>query len=424
VRSRCYQPTTARPSPAIIVACAVIEVLFFVGLLLLKPEQFIALVSYPDTESYAQIALELLQSGDLIGSSRTLGYPLFLAMGYLAGGLAYGPYVVIAAQLLIKLVFTWGCWLLLARITPHVSGVIRGVMTLFFFWAGLGMAADLLSDFLAAFLFGTFLFGLLFWRSHRSAIVAATALGLATLVRPTFTFVPLLLPLAGYLAGRATIPVPRRHLIWFAIASLGATGISTAYQYTFHAYMGPSPILAVNIGRTLDAMGPVEGGAPREMGYLGEISARATGPDGTFSANREERAAVELFREEIAARPRAVAWQLSVTFVKYLLAPVESAATKVFRATTDAPALPPQVRWLMGVICLPIWLLAIVPPFGSSTCMKSYYLLVGVIAVMIIGLTSINPFQGERIRFPVLAFMLPVAAWNAASLWAFVSRRP
>ncbi len=407
-----------RPPVTLIATCVVIEAVLLGVLWSITPEHFSQLVSSPDTSSYADVAIALAQTGDLIASSRTLGYPLFLAAGYFVGGAEYGNHVIISLQLLLNLLFTLGCWALLARLSPSAPTAVPVALTLFFFWAGLGMALELLTDFLAAFFFGAFLFGLLFWRSRRLLFVSATSLALATLLRPTFTFVPLLIPIAGYLVGRCTSRVPWAHITGFVFASLAATGISTAYQYGQQGYLGPSPVLAVNIGRTLDVLS--ESGRSEDGGvghFQQRISERAGKPYNAVSPSEEERYAVEFFLEEFKARPGAVLLQLSTTVIKYLMAPLDSATMKGRRLFTSSNGLPDKVRVIIGVLCLPVWLLAIWPPFGFSKEAWAYYWLVAILTTMILGLTAINPFQGERIRFPMLAFMLPIAAWNASTLW-------
>jgi hypothetical protein len=153
------------------------------------------------------------------------------------------------------------------------------------------------------------------------------------------------------------------------------------------------------------------------------IEQRAGKPYTAVSRSEEEKYAVEFFREELKARPGAVLLQLSKTAVKYLLAPVDSAVILLIRlANPDADA-PPQVRLLLGLVCLPLWLLAITPPCGRSKEIWAYYLLVALFMAYVLGLTSINPFLGERIRFPVLGLMLPIAAWNLSTLLAFLARR-
>jgi hypothetical protein len=67
--------------------------------------------------------------------------------------------------------------------------------------------------------------------------------------------------------------------------------------------------------------------------------------------------------------------------------------------------------------------LAITPPCGRSKEIWAYYFLTAIFVAYVLGLTAINPFLGERIRFPVLGLMLPMAAWNIYNLPAFLWRR-
>jgi hypothetical protein len=45
-----------------------------------------------------------------------------------------------------------------------------------------------------------------------------------------------------------------------------------------------------------------------------------------------------------------------------------------------------------------------------------YYALTLMLLLYIIGFSAIGAGSGERIRFPMLVFMTPVALWNASSL--------
>src|SRR5262249_21109701 len=104
----------------LLTACAAIELLLFCWLCSLEQEAFRDFVWTPDTFSYNRIALQLFEydrvalqlteDTSLTSGQRTLGYPLFLFLCYLVGGRSYGIYVVIATQLVLNIVFTWGCW--------------------------------------------------------------------------------------------------------------------------------------------------------------------------------------------------------------------------------------------------------------------------------------------------------------------------
>jgi hypothetical protein len=350
-----------------------------------------------------------------------LGYPLFLAFGYLAGGSDYGPYLIIAAQLVFNLLLTWGCWSLLEKLAPEVRTGLRIAATLFFFWAGLGMALNLLSDFLASFFFGVFLYGMLFWRGSLSVFVSGSSLALATLVRPTFTFVPLLLPIAGCLIARVTSRLPRYYVVTCIGLSLAATGVSTWYQYYSFGYLGPSNVVTKNIARTLHYAT-----TDRDMTYedyqaFKERLAREAGLESRpLSQSEEEEYGKQLMIDELKSRPVTFLLQLTATFVKYIFVPVESLWAKIISLFANYQAYLTYARPLLFLACLPLWILSLAPPRPSLEKRSAYYLLVILFLLYVVGITVINPNQAERIRFPVLPFMLPVILWNACDLWRFL----
>jgi hypothetical protein len=406
----------------LLIAGATIELLLFIWLCSVGQKVFMQLVSAPDTSSYIRIAQHLVQDGILVSSPRTLGYPLFLCLGYLIGGMRYGMYVVIAAQLILNIVFSWVCWSLLQRVTPTSGVRLRAIITLFFFWAGMGMALSLLSDFLAAFFFSVFLYGMLFWRSRSSLLLSGGSLALATLTRPTFTFMPVLLPVAVFLIGCFTSKVPRYHLAVFILCSLSATGVSIAYQYSSYGYVGPSSIVAKNIGRTLSVL--TKGKITREdyEEFDKKLAEQAGRPFLTLSRTEEEKYAVQIFRSELNSRPGMMLSQLLKTFVKYLFAPVESSVAKLTTPFVTERTYTTYVRPVLGLVCLPIWLLSLLPPIGWSKEYKMYYILVMMFLFYVVGITVMNPLQGERIRFPVLVFMLPVAVLNTHNIRDYLTQ--
>jgi hypothetical protein len=409
---------TRMPLLCTLAACAAIEIVFFVWLSSLGVNEFLAFVSSADTPSYLAIAQGLVEKRDLVPSPRTLGYPLFLVLGYIIGGKTHAMHVVIAAQLLLNLLMTWGCWRLFEKFLPDIGIHAKIAATLFFFWAGMGMALYLLTDFTASFFFSVFLFGLLFWRRRVLVAIAATSLTLATLVRPTFTFIPFLVPIAAYLVGRSTEKVPPSQTIAYILASILATGISVAYQYGFQGYAGPSPVLAKNIARTLHTVAKEKGLSKEDYDAFNDRIARRAGkPYATISPSEEEKFAVELFREELRSRPGALLIKLFETSIKYVFAPIESLIIRLIAFITDDNRLFTYARIFLTALCLPVWLLAVMPPLGSGNRRRVYYSLVMLFLIYLVGITAINPFQGERIRFPVLAFMLPVVGWNAHEIY-------
>jgi hypothetical protein len=403
-------------------ACIAISLLVFAWLCSLDDGRFRAFVEAPDTSSYTDIALSLVATGILIPSPRTLGYPLFLALGYILGGTAYGLCLIIAVQLLLNLVFAWVCWRLLERLAPDVSTGPRIAATLFFFWAGLGMAILVLSDFLASFLFGVFFYGMLFWRSRLAGLVSGTFLALATFVRPTFTFVPIVLPLVAFLVARITSRLSWRYVVTCIVISFAATGVSISYQYYFFRYLGPSDLVTTNIARTLHHASTDTVMTTYDYHAFKERIVKEAGIEAdALSPTDEERYAKKILLDELQLRPGVILVQLISTAIKYILVPVESFWIYFVRLFGDDQIYQTYVRPFLVLACLPLWLLGLIPPQGSAHKKKPYYVLVMILLAYVVGLTAINPGQGERIRFPVLPFMLPLILWNACTLWHSLS---
>lgn len=406
----------------IIIICVIVEFVLLFFLCFFKEETFIEFITVADTRGYDLIARHLIQHGTLIESPRTLGYPLFLSLGYLIGGMTYGKHAVIVMQLLLNLIFTWGCWHLLQQLTPAASMRLKTIVTFVFFWAGMGLALSLIADFLTGFCWGVFLYGLLFWRSRWSVLLSGIFLALATLTRPTFTFIPFLLPIAGYLVGRCTTKVPWPHLAIYIVCSLIATGISITYQYSYDKYMGPSSIVAKNIGRILYYAYQGKELTKEDYERFQEEIARYAGkPYSSISRREEERYAMQLFFEKLRSHPKPLLLALFTTCVKYLFAPIEQSVAKLTMFYVSASVYLTYVRPFLAVACLPIWLLAMSPPVRSRK-KKAYYLFMMIFLLYMVGITVANPWQGERIRFPVLAFMLPVVVWNFQTVYGYLKR--
>jgi hypothetical protein len=404
-----------KPVQYVLASCAAIELLAFGWLCALGPAAFADFVTAGDSLEYNRLGLELAETGTLSRSWRTIGYPLWLSLGYLAGGRTYGVYVTIAAQLLVNLVFTWGCWRLLEQVVPSASTGLRAIVTLVFFWAGLGMALYVLSDFLAAFFFAVFLYGLLFWRRPLSLLVSGPALAMATLTRPTFLLIPLILPAAAYLASRYTSKIPWQHIVVFATCSFAATGVSVARQYRAYGFAGPAPfVLTENIVTTLhQTSGTGQDFDSYRRSFEEDMARRAGRPYEALSPSDEEAYAKEIFWDEARARPLRVGLRLVRNFVNYLLVPIETTIQRITIRTAGERAYQSYVRPLLGLLCLPIWLLSLTPPLQSPRRQRTYYLLVMLSLLYVLGISAITNFAGERMRFPVLFFMMPVVLWNA-----------
>jgi hypothetical protein len=409
----------------LLTACATIELLMFCWLCSLGQEAFREFVWTNDAFDYHRIALQLAHNATLITSDRTLGYPLFLSFGYLIGGRSYGIYVVIATQLILNILFTWVCWRLLQRTAPDAGVELRAIVTLFFFWAGMGMALYLMTDFLASFFFGVFLYGMLFWRTRSSVALSGTSLAFATMTRPTFTLIPFLIPFAAYLIRRVTSKVPLYHIIAFIISAFVGTGISTAYQYIFNSYLGPSPIFSPNYQRaiyfSLNQKYLTE--SDHIKIFEAEIERRAGQPFLTISRSNEEKYAKQIFLEALISHPGRIIFYVAKNFVKYIFVPVESIIARLTALYLSEQTYLTYLRPIIGLLCLPIWLLSLSPPIGSPKGYKIYYLFLMMFLFYVLGLSAMTPLQGERMRFPVLIFMLPVMVWNIHSIHGYLSRR-
>lgn len=274
-----------------------------------------------------------------------------------------------------------------------------------------------MSDFLSALLFAVFVYGLLFWRDYRSLWVSGTALVLATLVRPTLMFLPLLLPLLAWCVARATSRVPVGHVAVYAACIVAAIGASTAYQYASDGYLGPSSIVAQNLGRTV-VFATLDGSVTSDDygRFVPQIEARAGAAYETLSRREVQHHSVRIFFETLWAQPKRMAVQMARTFVKYLFVPVESLLQRLTERTAGAARYEAVVRPVVALMCLPIWLLALWPP-RSEPRDRAYYAFMLIIWFYLAGIAVVNPYQGERIRFPVLMFALPVVLWNAQGVY-------
>lgn len=412
----------------LLAVCAGVELLLFLILVAFGREGFFAFISTPDTGGYLRLAEHVADNFTLTASERTLGYPLFIALANLAVGRLDAPYVVIGVQLLINLGFTWGCWRLLQKLQPAAPVRLRVCATVLFFWAGLGMALYLMTDFLAAACFGVFIYGLFFWRSRQSLLLSGVCLGLATIIRPAFTLIPVLLPALAYLTGRITSHVPRFHVLAFAACSLIATSVSVAYQYAFNGYFGPSPVLILPIqemiyDRIVQPAAPgLEYSVFRKQ-FHDQIGIRAGRPFNAMLPGEQEKYAKEIFREQAIEHPTAIFVSLSVNFLKYLFTPVESIMMRFARLRLDEQEYASYVRPFIIALCMPIWFLAFLPPFGSSRDHKIYYLFFAGVLLCTVGLAAITRGSGERIRFPVLPLMLPLMVWNVQRAHSYVTAR-
>jgi hypothetical protein len=142
-----------------------------------------------------------------------------------------------------------------------------------------------------------------------------------------------------------------------------------------------------------------------------KISEYADKPHGALSEREKEKYAVRIFFSKLLSQPRIILLYMLKTFLKYLFVPIESLIWKLTALYASDQVYSTYVRPILALICLPVWLLSLIPPVDSPK-KRAYYLMMITFLVYVVGVTAINPLQGERIRFPILAFMLSVMVWN------------
>jgi hypothetical protein len=184
-------------------------------------------------------------------------------------------------------------------------------------------------------------------------------------------------------------------------------------------------IVAQNVERVL-YMAIAEGQIDRNEHlerFESEISRRAGQSYDSLSKTDQQKIANEIFAEQLKLHPREILLLATKTFVKYLFGPVESLLPRIVAWMADESAYQRYVRPLLALIFLPIWILCLVPPVQRLPHRRSYYALVVLFWFYLAGITALNPRQGERIRFPMMAFLLPIAAWNIQIGYGYVRSR-
>jgi hypothetical protein len=391
-----------------------VEVALFIYLCARGHMAFLSFVSVPDSATYDVVARNLVATGTLIPTHRTLGYPLFLSSTYLIAGDRHGPHLAIAIQLILNVVLGIGCWRLLERVVPACGTALKVFLSSVCVVAGAGMATLLLADSLATFFLFVFLYGLLFWRRWGLAVLGAGCLGLATMMRPTFTYVPVVLPAMMLLAGRFQTKVPWPYLPLFLLAAVIGAGVSTVHHYRTVGYPGPSYVVAWNLQKTLSfALADHEVSEEQYQEHFRDLVAQRHGArDSAISVYENEKLTREVFLEQLRDRPYPIVRQIVKTFLKYLFVPTETLALRLFSHRDQQDVYFRYIRPILAVVWLPIWVLAYWPPWRRRRQESVYYLFVMLLVFYVVGMSAFAPLQGERMRFPVLPFLMPVIACN------------
>jgi hypothetical protein len=207
-------------------------------------------------------------------------------------------------------------------------------------------------------------------------------------------------------------------VLLFVASSVAATSISVGYQYTFNQYLGPSPLVSVPIQEMLyygvvQPQSPSTDYATFQRQFAAEIQKRAGRPYPTITLADREMYAKQVFREAFRTHPGSITAVVAMNAAKYLFAPVESIVARASTEFISFAAYGRYVRPVVAAVCLPIFVLSLLPPLAHQRRQRTYYLLMMVFLLYIVGFSAIGAGSGERIRFPMLSFMMPVALWNA-----------
>jgi len=413
-RARAVSKRTHLLGVAIAVA-TLVELLAFAWLCAHGRESFVRAVTEPDTQSYVDFANSLLHVTDGPNeSNRTAGYPLFLALCLLLGGRQWFYHVAIGLQLALNIALTAFFWKFLERLLGKLHPTITLLFSGVFFIGGLGTALQVLGDFQAGFLFAILLYVLLFERKAWSTFVGGAAAALLVLTRPSFLALPTVLLLCALLMRRTVWRIPATNLAAIAALSLVGVGLSLARDHQTKDARRTSFLVehAGRIAYDKFRLGVREQDDQRvfrdEIGlYAGNVYDELT------QTERNKYALLTLLRH-VQREPQRFMVGWLRTLAKYTFVPLETALAVLTGGlySSEARSWP---RALLFVVFLPVWVLAMIPPLQDRTYLP-HYLLSLLFMAWILGYSALCSGQGERMRFPLLFCMLPIAAVNLRSI--------
>ena len=202
------------------------------------------------------------------------------------------------------------------------------------------------------------------------------------------------------------------------------TAACVAYQYEYNDYLGPSPIVAVNLRVTDSAAAGTGLDVAAYRADWWQAMAREAGhalPD-PLDATTEEALSKRVFLGRVKAQPLAFVTYMTKTVVMYAFAPLEVVPALVLRVATSREALGPAGRLALAGLLAPFWLLALVPgPWMDARMRRITWAGMAWLAVWL-GLSALAPGQGEQMRLPVVPLLLPAIAWNMAALARVAAR--
>lgn len=361
---------------------------------------------------------------------RTPGYPLFIALGTLAG---YPVAITIALQLLLGAVSAGLVYQIARRVTS--SGTVA-------LWAGLLYAADPLSVLHTTYVMSETLFTTVFLThllflyryadtgSPRSAALAGTAAALAVLIRPIAFYWPLIATLILLL-----IPAARhsRRLLAVAVSVFALTAAGPLVAWTArnatNGYWGFSAMQDVNLYRFIGASIRAEADGtdwPDVQDDLdAELNQLTTRNDWTRTERYEymRRASVQMIAQNPAAGlrvyVRAVARVLAPTFSPYVgVFVAEYTGQQLVQRLLSGTAPPFRDYWfalpiyaILLLMCVGYYALAVIgawrvgPPVNLSVA-----LLLGSMAYFLVLAAGVGNGSYDRMRCPAMPMICVFAA--------------
>ncbi len=350
---------------------------------------------------------------------RTIGYPLFLVVPFWLGGERYGYHLTIVMQSVLNLLGTLMFWKLLKALLPRIRPVVLVTTVAVYWYAAFGLALNVLSDFLFGFLLLVFLYALWLKRGPLSLAVGASALLAAGLTRPALGPFLLLVPLLKIPMQRRSRYLLATSVIAYAMAIAVSSGVNFALEHT----------RAERRSQSFTTWAILVAVSDQGLATKSEITRRIeelTGrPYDQLTRGERDTASRRAFVEYVSRHPVRFSRGVALNAVKYLLSPLEGVVAKVAVADIDhdeAYARSP-VRWIVFLLALPIWILALWPGMARRTENRDLYLVALVITSYFIGFASVFASAGERYRFPALPMLLVCFACNLDSMVGWANSR-
>jgi hypothetical protein len=421
------EPATGKENPtqrgvwrAGLLIAAVLQAVFLVWLFGQGRDAVVRRICLPDTGGYVPPALYILHGTGLPPDMvRTVGYPLFLVVPFGLGGEDYGYHLVIVMQSVLNLIATLLLWKLLAALLPQIrTGVLMAAVAIFWY-AGFGLALNVLTDFLFGFLLLVFIYAFLLKRGPWWLAVGASALLAAGLTRPTLGPFLLLLPLLKIFLQRKGHYLPTASVAVYAMAIVICSGVNFALEHS-RADRCSEGIRVGSVQATLR-----DNGIATKSEVTQRIAELAGRPYDQLARHEQDTFSRRVFIEYVSGQPLRYMSRLAFSAVKYMISPVEGVVSKAVAADDeqrDAFARS-AVRGIVLLLGLPIWVLALWPGMARRLETRDLYFFSLVMTLYFIGFGSAFAGQGERFRFPALPMLLVCFAANLDSLVGWANAR-